>query len=90
LPGNDPCSANVGSWLMTLSPFSGRAISLFRQGAGGAANAALRLDRTLAAPAVLRVGSGKLRLLVNNGTEGLLQHEVTRPANPRTAWQQLR
>ena len=87
--GADACESNFTSWVMALSPFSGRAVNLFASG-GGSHHAGFRLDGVLASVTPIRRGTSRMKLAVNAGSSGLQQLDANRAWNPRTAWQQVR
>jgi len=87
---NDPCAAEVSSWMMAFSPFSGRGLELFAPVAGDQRRAGQQLDGLVAPPTALRKDNSTLRLIVNAGSSGLGQWEVPGNFNPRTSWQQIR
>jgi type IV pilus assembly protein PilY1 len=83
------CDSEFTSWLMTLSPFTGKAVNVFAAG-GGAQRAGHRLDNVLASATPIRKGNSRMKLTVNAGSNGLRQIDGERAWNPRTAWQQIR
>lgn len=91
LAATDPCSTDVSSWIMVLSPFSGQAQNLIPGPVGSIRYASgQRLDGIIAPPTAIRRGTTKIRLTLNGGESGLSQIEIARGWNPRSAWQQVR
>lgn len=90
--GGDPCSSESNTWMMAMSPFTGRAENIFpRPGAvGGTLAGGYQVSGAFAPPTLVRKDNGTLRLMVNGGPTGLVGVDVTRGWNPRASWQQLR
>lgn len=89
---NDPCSSESNTWMMAVSPFTGRAQNIFpRPGTvGGSLAAGYQVTGSFAPPTLVRKDNGNLRLMVNGGPTGLLGVDVSRGWNPRASWQQVR
>ncbi len=87
--GADPCESNFTSWVMSLSPFTGKAVNVFATSSSTAPASGYRLDGVLASVTPIRKGNSRMQLTVNAGSSGLQQIDVTRAWNPRTAWHQI-
>jgi type IV pilus assembly protein PilY1 len=92
IASSDPCSSESNTWMMAVSPFTGRAQNIFPRpvGAGGSLAAGYQVTGSFAPPTLVRKDNGNLRLMVNGGPTGLTGVDVARGWNPRASWQQVR
>jgi len=87
--GTDPCDeTNLDSWLMAISPFTGAGMTLFTDHPN-TPHAGIKQTDASAPPTVVRHRGG-IRLLFNQGVDGLAVRSATATRNPRSSWQQIR
>jgi type IV pilus assembly protein PilY1 len=91
LPGN-VCRGGYpyASWVMTLSPFTGKAINLFAGAGAGTQAAGRRLENVMAGGTPIRKGYSSIKLGFSDGSGTIRQIDLSRGWNPRSAWQQIR